>query len=384
HRAPRRPAPLARAAACAGMARPFGPHGSGECAARRDRPAASPRPRRPAFRPARRPGDDPPGAAVPAAPRPRGCRLSPHRPGRARAPAGDRRCPLRRPGDGRRAAGQRCGPASRVPRCGAARDRRGARDGAAAGHRLRGRRHRCAARACAARVPAQARAARLMGFLVPALLALAAAAVVPIVLHLLQRHQGPRVVFPALRYLRRAEKESARQIRLRQLLLLLLRVAALLLLALAAAQPFIRGAGASHEPSAVAIILDNSLSSGTVSNDRRVLDDLKARALETLERAGPDDRFWLLRAGAPWEPALPGDAETTAARVRETEPTAAASDLAAAVTHAAALLATGAEGRAREIQILSDAQASAFRGPVEALDDDVEVVIRAQGEAPPN
>ncbi|NLG62300.1 MAG: hypothetical protein GX539_08645 [Candidatus Cloacimonetes bacterium] len=223
-----------------------------------------------------------------------------------------------------------------------------------------------------------------MGFLVPALLALAAAAVVPIVLHLLQRHQGPRVVFPALRYLRRAEKESARQIRLRQLLLLLLRVAALLLLALAAAQPFIRGAGASHEPSAVAIILDNSLSSGTVSNDRRVLDDLKARALETLERAGPDDRFWLLRAGAPWEPALPGDAETTAARVRETEPTAAASDLAAAVTHAAALLATGAEGRAREIQILSDAQASAFRGPVEALDDDVEVVIRAQGEAPPN
>ncbi|HEU5209755.1 MAG TPA: BatA domain-containing protein [Longimicrobiales bacterium] len=223
-----------------------------------------------------------------------------------------------------------------------------------------------------------------MGVLVPALLALAAAAIVPIVLHLLQRHQGPRVVFPALRYLRRAEKESARQIRLRQLLLLLLRVAALLLLAVAAAQPFIRGAGASHEPSAVAIILDNSLSSGTVSNDRRVLDVLKAHALETLLRAGPDDRFWLLRAGAPWEPALPGDAETTAARVRETEPTAAASDLAAAVAHAAALLATGAEGRAREIQILSDAQESAFRGAVDRLDDELEVVILAPGNAPPN
>ena len=222
-----------------------------------------------------------------------------------------------------------------------------------------------------------------MGFLVPALLALAAAAVVPIVLHLLQRHQGPRVVFPALRYLRRAEKESARQIRLRQLLLLLLRVAALILLALAAAQPFIRGAGASHEPSAVAIILDNSLSSGTVSADRRTLDVLKAQALETLLRAGPDDRFWLLRAGAPWEPALPGDAETTAARVRETEPTAAASDIAAAVTHAAALLATGAEGRAREIQILSDAQQSAF-GALEALDEDIAVIAWSPGEAPAN
>jgi len=223
-----------------------------------------------------------------------------------------------------------------------------------------------------------------MGFLVPALLALAAAAAIPIVLHLLQRNQGPRVVFPALRYLRRAEKESARQIRLRQLLLLLLRVAALLLLALAAAQPFIRGAGASHEPSAVAIVLDNSLSSAVISDDRRVLDTLKQHALASLLRAGPDDRFWLLRAGAPWEPALPGDPETTAARVRETEPTAAASDLAAAVTHAAALLATGAEGRAREIHVLSDAQKSAFHGTVDGLDDEIEIVIWAPGDAPPN
>ncbi len=223
-----------------------------------------------------------------------------------------------------------------------------------------------------------------MGFLAPALLALAAAAAIPIVLHLLQRHQGPRVVFPALRYLRRAEKESARQIRLRQLLLLLLRVAALLLLALAAAQPFIRGAGASHEPSAVAIILDNSLSSATVSEDRRVLDVLKEHALATLLNAGPDDRFWLIRAGAPWEPALPGDAEATAVRVRETEPTAAASDMASAVTHAAALLATGAEGRAREIQILSDAQRTAFRGTTEGLDDDIAVVAWAPGAPPLN
>ncbi len=199
-----------------------------------------------------------------------------------------------------------------------------------------------------------------MGFLAPALLVLGAATVIPILLHLLQRHQGPRVVFPALRYLRRAEKESARKIRLRQILLLLLRLAALVLLALAAARPFLRGSGASHEPTAVALILDNSLSSSAVVEDRRVLDGLKARALESLLRAGPDDRFWLIRAGAPWEPALPGDAATTAMRVRATEPTPAAGDVSAAVTHAAALLATGADGRAREIQILSDAQRSAF------------------------
>ncbi|MGH7444956.1 MAG: BatA domain-containing protein [Longimicrobiales bacterium] len=223
-----------------------------------------------------------------------------------------------------------------------------------------------------------------MGFLAPALLMLGAAAVIPVLLHLLQRHQGPRVVFPALRYLRRAEKESARRIRLRQILLLLLRVAALLLLALAAARPFIRGAGASHEPTAVAIILDNSMSSAAVVDDRRVLDVLAAHALETLLRAGPDDRFWLIRAGSPHEPALPGDATATAARVRATEPTPAASDLDAAVAHAAALLATGAAGRAREIQILSDAQRTAFPAPPGALDDVAIVAWVSDRDVPPN
>lgn len=108
-----------------------------------------------------------------------------------------------------------------------------------------------------------------MGFLSPALLFLGAAATVPLILHLLQRHQGPRVVFPALRYLRRAEKESARRIRLRQLLLMLLRIAAVLLIALAAGRPFAQSGGAGHEPTAVAIVLDNSMSTGAVVEDRK-------------------------------------------------------------------------------------------------------------------
>lgn len=201
-----------------------------------------------------------------------------------------------------------------------------------------------------------------MGFITPASLFLGLAVAVPIILHLFQRHQGPRVVFPALRYLRRAEKENARRIRIRQLLLMVLRVAAVLLLAAAAARPFARSGGIGHVPTAVAIILDNSMSSGAVTGDARVLDALKARALETLEMAGPDDRFWLLRAGAPWEPALTGDAATTAQRIRLTEPTGASADLGTAVGHARSLLAAGAEGRASEIQLLSDLQATNF-GP---------------------
>ena len=71
-----------------------------------------------------------------------------------------------------------------------------------------------------------------MGFLHPLWLLLAAAVAMPLILHLLQRHQGPRVVFPAVRYLQRAEREHARRIKLRQLLLLLLRLLWLILLLL--------------------------------------------------------------------------------------------------------------------------------------------------------
>ena len=216
-----------------------------------------------------------------------------------------------------------------------------------------------------------------MGFLSPLWLALGLAVAVPLILHLLQRHQGPRVIFPAVRYLQRAEREHARRIKLRQLLLLLLRAAAIIFIALAAARPFLRGGGDSHEPTAVVIILDNSMSSSLVSGDRRVLDELKDRALETVARAGGDDRFWLLRAGAPWEPALPGDAITTAARIRETESTAASADLVAAIERAHGILAQGAAGRAREIQVLSDLQSSNLRGASELSDADVALVVWA-------
>ena len=214
-----------------------------------------------------------------------------------------------------------------------------------------------------------------MGFLAPAALALAAAIAVPIILHLFQRQQGPRLIFPALRYLRRAEKEHARRIKLRQFLLLALRVLAVLLIAIIAARPFLRSGGNAHAPSAVVIVLDNSASSATVIGDQRIIDGLKQRAIETLMRAGPDDRFWLLRAGSPWEPATRGDAATIADRVRETEPTPGAANLRAALERGASLLAAGADGRAQEIHLLSDLQTSNLRGVAAQPRNDPAVVI---------
>jgi hypothetical protein len=230
-----------------------------------------------------------------------------------------------------------------------------------------------------------------MGLLDPLLLALGAAAAVPLMLHLLQRHQGPRIRFPALRYLRRAEKESARRVRLRQVMLMMVRVAAVLLIAFAAARPFVRAAGAAgaagagHAPTAVVIVLDNSMSTALVAGGDRVLDGLRARALAVLEAAGPDDRFWLLRAGEPGEPALAGDAEVTAMRIRAVVPAATNADIPAALQRAHALLAAGAGGRAREIHLLTDLQAGSFAAPAAAPAGAPPVMVyHPRGDAPPN
>lgn len=199
-----------------------------------------------------------------------------------------------------------------------------------------------------------------MGFLNPVLLALAAGTAVPLLLHLLHRSEGRRVAFPALRYLLRAERDHARRIRTRQLLLLLIRIAAILVVTLAAARLVLAGAGAAHPPTAVALILDNSLSSGRVVEGERVLDILKARALEAVELAGPQDVFWVLRAGEPWEVAAPVPGSAARQLIVETRVSGAVADLTATLSRARDLLLSAPQDR-REVQLLSDLQATGLR-----------------------
>lgn len=198
-----------------------------------------------------------------------------------------------------------------------------------------------------------------MGFLNPLFLVAAVAVAVPILIHLLHLRSGRRRPFPALRYLRRTEKEHARRIRLRQILLLLLRVAAILLLVAAGARLFLRGRGSDHEATALAIVLDNSLSSGVVIGDRRVLDILKTAALESIDAATPEDRVWVLRAGEPWETPVPGTPEEARRRIVDTQPEGSAASLPAVVERARSLV-SAAGMAASEVQVLSDLQATAF------------------------
>ena len=200
-----------------------------------------------------------------------------------------------------------------------------------------------------------------MGFLSPIFLLAGLAVAVPLILHLFHRHDAKRMVFPALQYLLRTEKEHARTIRFRQLLLLLLRISAVLLLVGAGARPFLRGGGGVHDPTATVLIVDNSMSSGLIRGSARVLDLLKAVALQSIERASDEDRVWLIRAGEPWEPAITGSRADLRAAVQGTDVTDARGDLRTALERAV-VLASGAELPASEIHLISDLQASAFDG----------------------
>src|SRR5437867_1465273 len=121
----------------------------------------------------------------------------------------------------------------------------------------------------------------MLSFLSPLFLAGAAAAAVPIVLHLLKREPEARMKWAAVRLLKRAPVEHTARRHLRELILLALRVAAFLLLALAFARPFFATGAAVASSSVTIVALDTSYSlsaPGRFERAKRLAKDAIARA----------------------------------------------------------------------------------------------------------
>jgi hypothetical protein len=196
-----------------------------------------------------------------------------------------------------------------------------------------------------------------MSFLQPlALFGLIGAAIPPL-LHLMGRKVPPIVSFPPIRYLSETERKHSRRLKLRNLLLLILRTVVIALIALAAARPVANmGLGGTHSPTAVSLIVDNSLSSGAVIEGRRILDFLVEQGQHVLDRASSGDRFWLLLADG-----LPRQITVSEARlVLDTLlPWPVRLDLSDAVRTAAGVMADDPLAQ-REIVLLSDLQRTAF------------------------
>src|SRR6266850_7131811 len=196
-----------------------------------------------------------------------------------------------------------------------------------------------------------------MSFLAPWFLVLGGAALVPILIHLLRRKIGVQVEFPAARYLARAEREHSRTLRMRNLLLMLLRIVAVLLLAAAAARPTARSAGAGHAPTALAVVIDNSMSTSVVEGGVPLLERFKSMAKDAVNRASAEDRLWLVSADAALRGGTPSTIREEIDRIR---PFAGAGNMRDAVARAvAAVEASGIP--ARQVAVLTDGQKTTWR-----------------------
>lgn len=220
-----------------------------------------------------------------------------------------------------------------------------------------------------------------MSLLSPLALLLMAAIAVPLALHVFRRRSGRRVDFPAARYLARAEREHSRQLRLRNLLLLAMRIAAIVAISLAAAG-LMGGRGGEHPPTAVVLVLDNSLSTSVMVDGRPVLDRLREAGRAIAARATPADRLWLVTADGT---VTDGHSDPDALRraIDAAEPLAGRGDLPAALETGRAL-ARSAPGASRRVALITDGQASAWAGVAANAGSDSVVLFAAPGAAPSN
>ena len=196
-----------------------------------------------------------------------------------------------------------------------------------------------------------------MNFLAPWGLLLAAAVAVPLALHLLRRRTGTRIDFPAVRYLLRAEKEHAREVRLRNLLLMMLRVGIVLALALAVARPIGPFPGRGHAPTAIAIVLDNSLSTTIAGSEGPVLARLVSAARATLAETSAADVVTLVTMDGE---VVGGTAEAIDQALSRVTAIDGAGDAARAIARAEAAVSASPLPQ-RQLVLLTDGQANAWR-----------------------
>jgi hypothetical protein len=192
-------------------------------------------------------------------------------------------------------------------------------------------------------------------FVNPMLLAGAAAAAVPIVLHLIMR-QTPRLLeFPALRFVKQRQEANRRKLRLRHLILLLLRAGALCLLAAALARPSIKAPGTfgnQEAPVAAAFVFDTSPRMQYRERNQTRIEAAQEMSLWLLGQFPEDSQAAVLesRLGSA---VFQVDVGSARQRIERLEPTPLPQPLVNVLTEAARLLETS-ELENKEIYVFSD------------------------------
>lgn len=137
-----------------------------------------------------------------------------------------------------------------------------------------------------------------MTFLNPLFLYGLGAALLPVLIHLLNRRRAVTVPFSNVALLRQLQQDRMRQVKLRQIILLILRTLILLLIVLAFARPALRGQfgapGGAHVRTAAVLLLDQSYGMGYRTPTGLLFDRARSRAGEALGLFDGDDRVHLI------------------------------------------------------------------------------------------
>jgi hypothetical protein len=206
-----------------------------------------------------------------------------------------------------------------------------------------------------------------MSFLHPLLLFGAAGLALPILAHLLNRHQVRHTDWAAMRFLNRNVRVRSRQIKLRDLFLLCLRCAALLLLVVALARPaWTSGSWLPGEPrSGVVIAIDSSFSMGHGGADGTRFDEAMKRVEVIRGTIAPGDPVTVAMLGGD-DRVVVRNMAFDAARFDEAVAGLTAGPGTLDVVNEPERLAelvADMEAPAKEVYIVTDAQATDWRQP---------------------
>jgi aerotolerance regulator-like protein/VWA domain-containing protein len=221
-----------------------------------------------------------------------------------------------------------------------------------------------------------------MSFLSPWFLSGAAAAAVPLVLHLLRRSPEQRVRFAAVALLRHAPVEHTATRRLREIALLLLRVAVIVLLALAFARPFFPAAVVTAAVGVTVVALDTSFSLSAPGRFARA----RQLAKEAIASAPARDDVAVVTFADQAEVVLRPSADRAAARSAIDAATSGfgATRYRAGLNVAGQMLA-GRPGKNVTIVVVTDLQESGWdAGDHASVPESARVEIRDVGALPDN